>query len=77
MLALARESFVTHCNTLQHTATHCNTLNTRQHTATHDNTLYHPASPRTTLHHTAAHCNTLAPAVASDGKHQPEAASAI
>jgi len=34
----------THCNTLQHTATHCNTL---QHTATHCNT----------LQHTATHCN--------------------
>jgi len=29
----------THCNTLQHTATHCNTLHTLQHTATHCNTL--------------------------------------
>jgi len=28
----------TYCNTLQHTATHCNTL---QHTATHCNTLQH------------------------------------
>ena len=28
----------THCNTLQHTTTHCNTL---QHTATHCNTLQH------------------------------------
>jgi len=41
-----------HCNTLQHTATHCNTLqfiwygahcNTLQHTATHCNTLQHIA----------------------------------
>jgi len=34
----------THCNTMQCTATHCNTL---QHTATHCNT----------LQHTATHCN--------------------
>jgi len=33
--------FVTHCNTLQHTATHCNTL---QHTATPCNTLQHSAT---------------------------------
>ena len=31
----------THCNTLQHTATHCITL---QHTATHCNTLQHTAA---------------------------------
>ena len=39
------------CNTLQHTATHCNTFenvcSTLQHTAT------------TSLQHTATHCNTL------------------
>ena len=29
------------CNTLQHTATLCNTLHTLQHTATHCNTLQH------------------------------------
>ena len=36
------------CNTLQHTATHCNTLQYTEHTATHCNT----------LQHTATHCNT-------------------
>ena len=41
----------THSNTLQHTATHCNTINTPQHTATH----------RNTSQHTASHCNTLSP----------------
>ena len=46
------------CNTLQHTATHCNTLHALQHsahTATHCNTVH-------TLQHTATHsthCNTL------------------
>ena len=44
----------THCNTLQHTATHCTThCSTLQHTETHCNTLQHTAQ------HTAAHCNTL------------------
>ena len=33
----------THCNTLQHTATHCNTL---RHTATHCNTLQNTATHR-------------------------------
>jgi len=56
----------THCNTLQHTATHneymtgsfwiqvslCNTL---QHTATHRNTLQHTATHCNTLQHTATH----------------------
>jgi len=61
-----------HCNTLQHTATHCNTLqlearhtaphcNTLQHTATHCNALQlearHTAPHRNTLQHTATHCN--------------------
>jgi len=43
---------------LQHTATHCNTLQytaTPQHTAAHCNTLQH----LNTLQHTATHCNTL------------------
>jgi len=61
-----------HCNTLQHTATHCNTLRSRrrqtvQHTATHCNTLQHTATHSAhggdrqcnTLQHTATHCNTL------------------
>ena len=50
-------------DTLQHTATHCNTL---PHTATHCNTLQHTtwycttfATHCTTLQHTATHCNTL------------------
>ena len=38
---------------LQHTATHCNTL---QHTAI---TLQHTATHCNTLQHTATHCNTL------------------
>jgi len=47
-----------HCNTLQHTATHCRTLG--QHTATHCNTLQHTATHCRTLgQHTATHCNTL------------------
>ena len=46
----------THCNTLQHTATHCSIL---QHTATHCSTLQHTAAHCNTLQHTAAHCNTL------------------
>jgi len=41
---------------LQHTATHCNTLH---HTATHCNTLQHTATRYTSLHHTAQHCNKL------------------
>ena len=59
---LMTKSHSTHCNPLQHTATHCNThpwhmsnenydkvtLNPLQHTATHCNT----------LQHTATHCNT-------------------
>jgi len=50
----------THCNPVQHTATHCN--NTLQHTATtHYNTLQqHTATTHcTTPHHAATHCNTL------------------
>ena len=47
------------CNTLQHTATHCNTLQERerqqrgallQHTATHCNTLQYTATHYNTLH---------------------------
>jgi len=55
------------CNTLQHTATHCNYHDTNalqqrplkahifksQHTATHCNTLQHTATLRNTLQHTA------------------------
>ena len=53
------------CNTLQHTATHCNTLhsiadcNTLQHTATHCNTLQHTAThliPSLTAHYAEALC---------------------
>jgi len=66
---------VSHCNTLQYTATHCSTLQlttthciTTQHTATHCNILQHTAKSRpccwmwTTFwfpYHTAMHCNTL------------------
>ena len=42
-------------HTLQHTATHCNTL---QHTATHCSTLQHTGHCNT-LQHTAIHCNTV------------------
>jgi len=42
---------------LQHTATHCNTLD---HTTTHSrNALQHTATYCDTLQHTATHCNTL------------------
>jgi len=41
------------CNTIQHTATHCNTL--QQHTTTHSDILHHAV----TLCHTVSHCNTL------------------
>ena len=62
-------------NTLQHSATHCNTLQhttawvTRriirlQHAATHGNILQHTAAHCSTLQHTAAHCNTLQHAAA-------------
>ena len=58
---------LTHCNTLQHIATHCNaawstpcsTLQHTQHTATHCNTLQNTATHCNTLQHTATHCNTL------------------
>jgi len=56
----------THCNTLQHTATHCKTrCNALQHTATHLTRTPHVSSCATllvcfiTLQHTAIHCNTL------------------
>jgi len=41
-----RALYITHCNTLQHTATHCNIL---QHTATH----------YSIVQNSAAHCNTM------------------
>jgi len=53
-------------DTLQHTATHCNTLqnianprNTLQHTATH--TMHRTATHCNTLPHTATHCHTPSP----------------
>ena len=57
-------------NTLQHTATHCNTPGvnsvwptsastpTLRHTTPHCNTLQHTATHYTTLHHSAPHYNT-------------------
>ena len=53
----------THCNTLQHTATH-STGACLQHTAAHCNTLQHTATHCNTLlcntrQHTATHCSTL------------------
>jgi len=51
-----------HCITLQHTASHCNTLQTFEirntAAASHCITLRHTASHCITLHHTATHCNT-------------------
>ena len=56
------------CNTLQHSATHCNTLlcSTLQHTATckygdgrHTATLCNTLQNSATLQHTATQCNTL------------------
>ena len=50
----------THCNTLQHFATHCNTL---QHTATHCSTLQHTATWLPTWYcitHCTTHCNKAA-----------------
>jgi len=54
----------THCNTLQYTATSCNTLLTGnfftlQHAASHCNTLQRFAMHFNTLQHSATHCNTL------------------
>jgi len=46
----------THCNTMYNTATHCSAL---QLAATHCNTLQHTAAHCNTLSHTATHCNTL------------------
>ena len=60
-----------HCNTLQHTATHCNAVgcpgandtlqqcNTLRHTATHCNTLQRAATHCNTLQHAATCCNML------------------
>ena len=44
---------------IQHTATHCNTLQPPPHTSTHCNILQHPATHCNILQHTATHCNTL------------------
>jgi len=49
----------TYCNTPQHTATHCSTL---QHTAAHCITLQHTATHYSTLQHTATHHNTCSTA---------------
>ena len=46
-----------HCNILQHTATHY--TRTLDCTATHCNTLLYAATHCNTLQHTATHCNTL------------------
>jgi len=60
---LTLQHTATHCDTLQ---THCNTLQqtathckTLQNTATHCNALQHTATHCYTLQHTALHCNTL------------------
>jgi len=65
-------TFCTHCNTLQHDATHSNTMQVSRslyplpqflaglpHTAMHCNALQHIAIHCNTLQHTATHCNTL------------------
>ena len=59
---------VSHCNMLQRTATHRNTLHELQHThakwyvapatVSHYNTLQHTATHCNVLRHTAAHCST-------------------
>ena len=67
---LAESSIATHRNTLQHTATHCNTLKTLQHgyvrwTEPSWRTFYtavvHTIHRKTLQHteNTATHCNTL------------------
>jgi len=61
-----------YCHTLQHTATHCNILdtlrqmtvyttryNTLQHATTRYNTLQHAATRCNTLRHAAIRCNTM------------------
>ena len=74
-MSTSQKVCATHCNTLQHAATRCNTLhgffqlqhvskskrvcNTLQHSATSCNTLQHPATPYNTLQHPATCCNTL------------------
>jgi len=67
----ARVSLACLCNTLPHTATHCNTTKRDrpvgqsalgrpwQHSTTHCNTLQHTATQGNTLQHVATHCNTL------------------
>ena len=58
-------TYISQCilTTLQHIATHCNTLqyisNTLRHIATHRNTSQHIATHCNTLKHTATHCNTV------------------
>jgi len=49
----------THCNTLQRTATHWTHLNALEHTAIHWNTLQRIATHCNSLQQTATHCNTL------------------
>ena len=56
-----------HCNTLQHTATRCNSLHLRQqqrlmllqHITTQGNTFQHTATHCNTLQHIATHCKIL------------------
>ena len=62
----------THCNTLQLAAPHCNTL---QHTAIYCNTLQHTAAHCKTLQHTATDCNTLQHATECDKLFGPRVAS--
>jgi len=51
---VAKNADWTHCNTLQHAATRCNThCNTLQHTTAHYNALQHTAT------HWNTHCSTL------------------
>jgi len=48
-----------HCNTLKHTATHCNTYMWHDSDSWHWNTLQHTATHCNTLQHTATQYNTL------------------
>ena len=54
---LLLQLIATHCSTLQHTATYCNTPNTLHHTITQD--IQTPSRYCSSLPHTAAHCNIL------------------
>jgi len=65
-LIWAHRFFATHCSTLQHTATHCNTteaelatLKLEKKETVKYNQFTHAATRCITLHHTTTHCNIL------------------